>query len=120
MTPDELVALGKVCLVEYEPKLKVLGVEPYHENATLARRSFKGLEYKDENQVRVEIYSVLDTLAALPDGFRMSEPKPDPFLKSLYKVDTVRQGQLNLSFVTMYDSSNMERTTHVSCWYYPG
>ena len=120
MTHDEMIALGKACLAEYEPHLKILGpVEPYQDVPTVAKMSFKGsTHWLDEKQMRDGISRVLDELAAVKHGFKMSEP--DPFLKSLYKVDTVSHGEnLNLSFVTMWDATNLEPITHIVCWYYP-
>jgi hypothetical protein len=120
MTPDEFATLGKTCLAEYESKLNILGpAQPYNNGAVMATTSFNvPLEAVDERRARFEIARLLDPLALIT-GLRMSEPKPDPTLRKLYRVDTVRHGDLNFMFVSMYDSSTLETITHLRCWYFP-
>jgi hypothetical protein len=119
MNQPEMLTVGKALLAEYEPTLKVLGepVTPFG-SPEIAKVTIRGtVQSMDEKEIRHEISKVLDQLAALKNGFRLSVP--DPVLKSLYKVDTVIHGNLMLSFVTMYDASKLEAFTHVVCWYYP-
>ncbi len=103
-------------LAERESELNVLGpIEPYREATLQAKSSFIGsLGSVDERWMRNEISKVLNQLAMIPLGFRMTEP--DPTLMELgYKVSTATHGNLNLSFVTMYDPTKLEPITHVVC-----
>lgn len=120
MTPEEMIALGEKCLAEYEPRLKVVGpVKPYSGSAKKVKATFTDpLELLDETRLRHEISKVLDELASMSDGFRISEPEHIPAVMN-YKVHTARQGNLNISFISMWDSKKSEEYNHVVCWYYP-
>jgi|HubBroStandDraft_6_1064221.scaffolds.fasta_scaffold170797_4 hypothetical protein len=119
MTRPEWIALAKKCLAEHESGLNVSGpIEPYRGATLQAKSSFIGsLDSVDERWMQNEISKVLNQLAAIPLGFRMTEP--DPCLTDVgYKVTTARHGNLNLSYVTMFDANKLEPITHVICWYH--
>ena len=119
MTRSEWRALAKKCLEERESGLNVVGpIGPYRGATLQAKSSFIGsLASVDESWMRNEISKVLNQLAAIPLGFRMTEP--DPTLAELdYKVETATHGNMNISFVTMFDANKFEPMTHVVCWYH--
>ena len=122
MTLDQMRALVKKCLAEYEPSLKVVGPlqawgvpgTPKMVKETVRRP----LDSIDEREMQFLLSMVLEKLGAEgKHGFTMSDP--DPVLGSLYKVHTVGQGKLNLHYVGMYDGNTLETISHFVCWFHP-
>jgi hypothetical protein len=119
MTFAEILDVGRECLVEYEPRLKVLGQKPWDASANdslCVKLTVYPSSLVREDMRRV-ISALLDGLAALEDGFIMSGPKFT--VESEGTIQSVTYKNLSLSFANAYDVNNNENTIRVNCWYYP-
>jgi hypothetical protein len=114
----ELLALGKACLVEYEPRLKVLGQKPWSVSAndSLCWKYDGRLPLVTEKEMRGVIRGTLEQLAAL-DGFIMSGPQHAIEFEGVYQ--TISHNDLSLTFAEGYHIDLDQPTLRVNCWYYP-
>ncbi len=122
MTFPELLELGKACLVEYEPRLKVLGQKPWDASAndSLCHKYVGFSSGTTSEQMRQVICAVLDRLVDLKNGFVMSGPRYAPSGEDTQvQVRSVSHNDLSLSFASGYDQAVNQSAVWVNCWYYP-
>jgi hypothetical protein len=122
MTFSDLLDIGKACLVEYEPRLKVMGKKPYSQsaNASLCVSHDCSLSEVTKEEVEQQITMVLDGLVALKDGFVMSEPRSEKAAGSR-EEEIVSHKDVSLTFVYGYNITKHPSTyvLWIRCWYYP-
>ncbi len=117
MTFSELLRLAEACLIEYEPRLKILGKKPWDAsaNGSLCREGPGPLSDVTEREMKSVICAILDRLATL-NGFVMSGPKS----KDIEGVhQTLSHNNLSLTFEDVFDAYSSLNTLRINCWYYP-
>jgi|HubBroStandDraft_1064217.scaffolds.fasta_scaffold45550_2 hypothetical protein len=117
MTFPELLALGKACLIEYEPRFKLLGKKPWDAsaNGSLCWHGPGPLSILTEQEMKGIICAILNRLAAL-DGFIMSGPRYAD-IEGVYQ--TVLHNNLSLTFADAHDTPSDLDIVRINCWYYP-
>jgi hypothetical protein len=97
----------------------VLGQNPWNASAndSLCAKFPAYLLSLASDDLKQMIFSVLDGLANLKDGFIMSGPRFT--IESEGKLQSVAYKDLSLSFLVGYDQEKREDVIWVNCWYYP-
>lgn len=117
MTLAEVADIGAKCLKEYEPRLKVQGVEAY--DASRVEEKKKGidamLERLTEDDVRGAVVEVLEQLEKV-GKFKMSEPR-DKTAK--VPTESRRVGNLRITFENPSSVTMGKSVLWIYCWYYP-
>lgn len=119
MTFAEVLDVGRECLAEYEPRLKVLGRKPWDAsaNGSLCQKyvGFSGSTTSDH--MKQSISGVLEGLAALSDSFVMSGPRDT--IETTGRIQSISHDDLSLSFACGYVPDDNTTVLWINCWYYP-
>ena len=123
MTFADAVEIGNKKLQEYEPRLKerIKGSKPFdrRHSRCLAEFYYGYLAGAKPDAIERVIVSVLERLTKVSGSFWMSEPEsetPPPDQRG-YDMQTVRHGDLNLTFSYGHDIKDDASRLWVSCWY---
>ena len=115
VTSAEIADLGRPCLHEYEGRLNVRGIKPYHPVAVPINSTVPGnFATVSPDTLREGIGSVLERLPK-KSSFTMSEPGELPPFKPV----TADYKDLRITFFQASDVASGSVFVSVFCWYYP-
>jgi hypothetical protein len=103
-------------LLEYEPRLnpKVKGTRPCNEGTFEPYVDYEGYRSAQTDDIGRMVEAILEKLLNLPNSFWMCEPEFDA---GDSPKQTVRHGNLCLTFSSRYDVNSDRERLVVTCWY---